>query len=570
MFFSKLHRNNDISQVRLMHIVSIGILVFFLLWSCFSMTLAQIGNCEAGTATAFLETGNVEAQIYNNGPLFWKGGQSKYEVPKGSGIQALFASNVVVGGLINGQLRMAASTYHSYEFWPGPLDEDGHPPSDCTQYDQIWEINDDDFILFEQEGTFSDNMLNWPWHLGAPVIDGDGIADNYNLEAGDRPELLGDQTLWWVMNDLGNEHLWSELNPIGLEVKASAFGFNQAQEIGEITFYRYHITNKNTSSLTQAFLGMWSDPDLGNASDDFFGSDSLLHMGYTYNDSFDDSYYEATPPAIGYTFLITPDAEVDSLDNDHDGQIDEQGERAGMYSAISYAGGGGILGDPGNGTELYHNLRGRWQNGQLITLGGYGIDYSTTPSRFMFSGDPVTGSFWSQLRPTQESSAALSAADKRFVISSGPFTILPDESVEFLVAIVWARGINHLDSVQKLKGIVSTLQSTPDAYLFSGFRNGQLDSQAPHENVLGFDQNFPNPFSSTTTLRYSLPKAMQVRLVVYDLLGREVATLVEGLQEAGVYSVTFDGSPHPPGMYLARIQLDHLQFTKKLVKALNE
>ena len=537
------------------------------LFTCASTSYAQIGSCEESMATANLETGNVEAQIYNNGPLFWVGGRNKYEVPKGSGIQALFASNIAIGGFIDDELRMAGSTYGPYEFWSGPLDEAGNPPTNCAEFDHIWEIRDDDFVLYEQEKKFSNNMVNWPWHLGAPVVDGDGDPDNYNLAGGDRPELLGDQTLWWVMNDRGNAHEWSELNPIGLEVHVSAYGFDRLREIGEITFYRYRIINKNTSPLTQTFMGVWSDPDLGNASDDYFGSDSLLHLGYIYNDAVDERGYGEKPPAIGYTFLKTPEADKDLLDNDHDGQVDEEGEAASMHAAVTFIGGGGLSGDPANGTELYNYLQGLWQNGQPITVGQYGIAYSTIPTRFMYSGDPVTQSFWSELRPTEDENDSLPSSDKRFTISSGPFTILPEEEVEFLVAIVWTRGQDHLDSVRKLKNIVSLLQETPDSYLDSGYLPGRVDPlPGSPEQVLGFEQNFPNPFTGVTTIRYSLPKTMQIRLTVFDMLGREVAALVSGTREAGIYTQQFNGSNLAPGIYYARLEATHLSFTKKLVK----
>ncbi|MBX2818498.1 MAG: T9SS type A sorting domain-containing protein [Rhodothermaceae bacterium] len=530
--------------------------------------IAQIGTCEDGTAEAYLETANVRARVYNTGPLFWKGAQNFYEVPKDGGVHALFASHMVIGGLIDGRLHMAASTYGPYEFWPGPLDAEGNPPADCSQYDRIWEINNDDFVQLERDSVFSSNMLNWPWHLGAPVVDGDGVPNNYNLEGGDRPELLGHQTLWWVMNDRGNEPTWSELNPIGVDVRVSAYGFDILSEIGDITFYRYSILNKNTRPLTEAFFGMWADPDLGNASDDYFGSDSLLHMGFAYNeDNLDESGYEEQPPAIGYTFLKTPNADVDLLDNNHNGRIDEPNEPASMHAAVMFLGGGGVQGDPGDGNELYTYLKGQWTDGQPFTVGGYGRDYSDTPTRFLYSGDPLTQSFWTPFRLTPESEQARSMGDVRFMISSGPFTLSPGESKDFLVAIVWAQGNDHLDSVRKLKTIVANLQASPDSYLSSGYQPGLIEPLPPEPSfVLGFDQNFPNPFSSYTTLRYSLPKTMQVRLAIYDILGRELAVLSEGTQEAGVYSQVFDGSRLAPGIYYARMQLDHLQFSKKLVR----
>ncbi|MBX2818501.1 MAG: T9SS type A sorting domain-containing protein [Rhodothermaceae bacterium] len=528
----------------------------------------QVGTCDETQAEAFLEAGNIRAPIYNNGALFWNRSNTLYEVPKGSGISAMFTSTFVLGGLINGSLRSASSTFGPYEFWPGPLDSEGNPPDDCSTYDEIWEIRSDDFALYDQQGIVSDNLLNWPWHLGAPVVDGDGNPNNYNLKDGDRPELLGDQLLWWIMNDRGSEHEWSKTQPIGLEVRASAFAFVHARSGGDITFYRYHLTNKNTAPLTDAYAGMFLDPDLGNAADDHMGSDSLLHLGYTYNgDPLDENGYEDTPPAIGYTFLLTPEAQRDSIDNDYDGQVDEPGETAGMHAAIPFEGGGGIQGDPGDGAEMYTFLQGLWQNGDPMTVGGNGAHYSNKPTRYAYSGDPITQPFWTERQPYSDSSlGANPPGDKRFLVTSGPFTLLPGESTEILLALVWARGSNYLDSVRKLKGIVGNMQATPSEYLVSGYRPELLTPPPSFEFPLGFDQNFPNPFTWSTTIRYSLPKPMQVRLAVYDLLGREIEVLAQGDHEAGTYSLEFDGSQLPPGIYYARIELDHYQFTRKLVR----
>jgi len=67
-------------------------------------------------------------------------------------------------------------------------------------------------------------------------------------------------------------------------------------------------------------------------------------------------------------------------------------------------------------------------------------------------------------------------------------------------------------------------------------------------------QNYPNPFNPVTAIRYQIPGVCNVRLVVYDLLGREVAALVNERQDAGSYTVTFDGSRIASGVYLYRIQ----------------
>ena len=68
------------------------------------------------------------------------------------------------------------------------------------------------------------------------------------------------------------------------------------------------------------------------------------------------------------------------------------------------------------------------------------------------------------------------------------------------------------------------------------------------------DQNFPNPFNPSTTIRYSVIQPDLVRIKIYDILGREVKTLVNELKQAGTYEVQFDASGLASGIYLYRIE----------------
>jgi len=77
---------------------------------------------------------------------------------------------------------------------------------------------------------------------------------------------------------------------------------------------------------------------------------------------------------------------------------------------------------------------------------------------------------------------------------------------------------------------------------------------AGHPTMFSLDQNYPNPFNPTTVVRYQLPVASGVKLVVYDVLGREVAVLVNERKEPGTYEVKFDGSGLTSGVYFYRIQ----------------
>ncbi|MBS1494459.1 MAG: T9SS type A sorting domain-containing protein [Bacteroidetes bacterium] len=78
------------------------------------------------------------------------------------------------------------------------------------------------------------------------------------------------------------------------------------------------------------------------------------------------------------------------------------------------------------------------------------------------------------------------------------------------------------------------------------------------------EQNFPNPFNPTTTINYSLPVATDVSLKVYDALGNEVMSLVNGFKNAGTHSITMNASELTSGIYFYKLQAGNFVSTKKL------
>jgi hypothetical protein len=111
----------------------------------------------------------------------------------------------------------------------------------------------------------------------------------------------------------------------------------------------------------------------------------------------------------------------------------------------------------------------------------------------------------------------------------------------------WAVGATG--SISRLDGVVS------------GLGNGNI-TELPASFKL--NQNYPNPFNPSTTISFEMPKADLVELKVFDMLGREVATLVSGLKQPGTYKVDFDASGLSSGVYIFRLKAGDFIASKKM------
>jgi len=78
-------------------------------------------------------------------------------------------------------------------------------------------------------------------------------------------------------------------------------------------------------------------------------------------------------------------------------------------------------------------------------------------------------------------------------------------------------------------------------------------------------QNFPNPFNPVTVIEFELPKPDYVTLKVYNALGQEVATLVDGAKEAGLHTTKFDGSSLASGLYIYQLKTNDFTSTQKML-----
>ncbi|HZY09876.1 MAG TPA: T9SS type A sorting domain-containing protein, partial [Bacteroidota bacterium] len=137
-----------------------------------------------------------------------------------------------------------------------------------------------------------------------------------------------------------------------------------------------------------------------------------------------------------------------------------------------------------------------------------------------------------------------SIQDIHFVISSGPYTIPPNGTRAVAFALIGGSNLADLqanaDAAQSKWDSIKTLV-------------GVEDKSETVPNSFSLHQNYPNPFNPSTTISFDLPKTSLVSLKVFDVLGREVVSLVSGVREAGTHRIPFHAHRLTSGVYYYRL-----------------
>lgn len=130
-----------------------------------------------------------------------------------------------------------------------------------------------------------------------------------------------------------------------------------------------------------------------------------------------------------------------------------------------------------------------------------------------------------------------------FHLNAGMYTIQPGDSVSVDYALMYAT------SAEALFALGAQAQQRHD---------GVFTSVAPVASGLpegyALRQNYPNPFNPSTIIRYDVPATASVKIVIFDILGREVVTLTDGIQVAGRYNITWNASGVATGVYVYRME----------------
>ena len=422
-------------------------------------------NCTQPTSSVQLDINNVRCLIHNGGDMWWDlVGNPRYEIPKVPpgvpAIHSMFASSVWVGGYdAAGRLRLAAQTYRQSgsDYYSGPLSLQGTTDANtCQQWDRHFVITRQEIDAFRAAfqadptnlnlGNFP-NVVSWPAinnapgfeRFLAPFVDVNNDGD-YTPSAGDYPDVLGDMAVWWVFNDKGNVHTETGAAQIGMEIQALSFAFATTDDVNNMTFYKYKLINRGTLALTQTYMAVWVDADLGFYADDFVGCDTARGLGYCYNgDNNDDppSGYGLNPPAIGTDFFQGP--------------IGDDGVRLKMTNFMYYDNDFSVRGNPTNAIHFYNYMRSVWKDGNPLSFippnGGNG--YGTgTPVSYIYTGYPGGAPargvcpYTTPLPGWDEATVSNSPFDRRYLQSAGPFTLLPGAVNEIVIGVPWARDAN--------------------------------------------------------------------------------------------------------------------------------
>lgn len=446
---------------------------------------------------------NISTWIYNDGTADINiNGNSGFEFPKGSRKTAIFQSGFLWGGKVNGQIRVGGSAYRS-GLMPGRILNNGVPwdqlqaenPNDphvriyrvrsnYKRADLSDEVNDGEGTSIEIRDQYEKDWNEWPAQFGAPYLDLDGNGV-YNPSI-DVPGVPGaDQTIWYVANDLDSNQtkfLYGSL-PLGTEIQVTIWGYKSVPPLSNLIFKKYKFINKSDTEITDTYLSYWNDPDLGDASDDYVGCDTLLNLGFVYNAHSPDQIYGTSLASAGCRLLQGPI--VDGLPTDSaffNGEVIYGKKNLPMTAHYFIISPDAIYRDPTQGQyigslEFYNLFQGRSAaTGELFPippqLGGGSTMYP-------LSGDPVTGEGFIDgiIHPP---------GDRRNGISSGPFNLAPGDTQEVVLVQIAAGGVG---TVTNLMAVGLLKQYTVFADMFYNlFLNNSVLPHKPVVNVTELDR----------------------------------------------------------------------------------
>ncbi len=509
---------------------------------------SQIINAQ--TAVDFMSINNVKGYILNNGSVFRNANLLPgFEAPKGSGKTTIFSSGIWIGALDSGnQMHVAGILYNQagYDYSCGPSST-----GDSTQacyYDKIYRITKNEvnyhLLHYKDNGyVTSANIANWPTHgrniYNEPqrmALFNDKNNNNiYEPNMGESPLFPGDEATLCIYND-NRVHAETGGNPLNVEIYQFTYAYNNADSaLANTIFVSYRIINRSKNNYKNLYLGQFVDYDIGDYADDEVGCDTLLNLMYGYNGRNIDvgiggSGYGKNPPAMGCLFLNKAMSNCMYFNNDFSN-----------------------TGNPTKPEDFYNYLQAKWIDGTQLTSdmpNGHG---GNVPAHYMFSGDPVSSTGWT------EKSAGNVPGDRKLLASVGPYNFDTSQEMCYLLAYVYARGDSGpLSSIKKLKSRAAILSQI--------YANNGIDDGCTPKALTGIVSNyiaqqslevFPNPAGEYITVKYNIDQISD--LIIYDITGKIIyKNILKPLSETIVNTSSF-----AQGIYMIAVGNKNMKLLKQ-------
>lgn len=482
---------------------------------------------------------NINGLVHSAG-FEWARGQNHF---------ARFASGLWIGADVGSDRLVTVAAYDVDQYLPGYTDNNGIPHG----------ANDPVYTVYKLSyGVNDPDRQHWPNALLGNSDQGAPVYFDTQSNAW-KPLDFGGQTMFYSYTDAYPIPHYDYTAPLYADIKQINFSFSQPGVMGNTIYSQYTIINRGVSPWTNTYITFWSDDDLGNSQDDKTGCDTLQQIGFTYNGVNYDTAYGSAPPAVSFDLVRGPivytgnNSDTAFICNGRTKKVKVKYKQTGMSVFNTYISGL----DPSYTQDFYNYMSGFSIDGSPI------IDPLTgLPTKFVYSGDPETNTGWVQPN----------IGDMRLLISVGPLTMNPGDTQVIVIAQAIAKGTNNLNSVTLLKQYAQVIRDNYN----NCFVNVPIGIENNHNVVYSFQlaQNYPNPFNPTTKISFSIPLNKGepgglsdgvVVLKIYDILGREAATLVNQQMKPGNYEVEWDGTSYASGIYFYKLTVGSFTNVKKMV-----
>jgi hypothetical protein len=221
--------------------------------------------------------------------------------------------------------------------------------------------------------------------------------------------------------------------------------------------------------------------------------------------------------------------------------------------------------------DTLYTLRGNYQSASVLCFGdtlflaaSASPDPSHTPYGFFKSID--AGSTWQQTLPNRNIISTSFGKSQLTIYVATPDSIFRSTDAGDSWQSIYAIPFSHITQILKHPAGDTLFLATADSGVFA-LTGRTVDVRKTADIISGYilEQNFPNPFNSTTEFVFTLPNAEFVRLRIFDILGREIATLVDERLPSGVYKKRWSADNLASGTYVYRLTAGSFEASRRLV-----